>query len=65
MICREISIEEIDFENEIFRISEEVISAPLTDSIREIGQLNPVVLLSFHQFLTYVSGLLLDKYVVP
>jgi hypothetical protein len=45
MICQEISIKEIDFENETFRISEEVISAPLTASIRKIGQLNPVVLL--------------------
>lgn len=45
MICREILIEEIDFENETFRISEEVVSAPLIASMREIGQLNPVVLL--------------------
>jgi len=45
MIFREISIEEIDFENETLRISEEVVSAPLIASIREIGQLNPVVLL--------------------
>lgn len=45
MICREISIEEIDFENETFRITEEVISDPLIASMREIGQLNPVVLL--------------------
>ena len=45
MIYRDISIEEIDFENETFRISEELVSDPLIASMREIGQLNPVVLL--------------------
>jgi hypothetical protein len=45
MTFREIAIEEIDFENETFRISEEIAPAPLLDSMREIGQLNPVVLL--------------------
>ena len=56
MICQEISIKEIDFENETFRISEEFISAPLTDSIREIGQLNPVVLLKSNLQYRIVCG---------
>ncbi|MBN2320975.1 MAG: ParB-like nuclease domain-containing protein [Acidobacteria bacterium] len=45
MICKEISIEEIDLTNETFRISEEIVSAPLRMSMREVGQLNPVLLL--------------------
>ena len=45
MICREISINEIDSGEEAFRIGGEILSAPLTDSIRSTGQLNPVVLL--------------------
>jgi hypothetical protein len=56
MICQEISIREIDFENETFRISEEVISAPLTESIRRIGQLNPVVLLKSNLSYSIVCG---------
>jgi len=56
MICQEISIKEIDFENETFRISEEVISAPLNESIRRIGQLNPVVLLKSDQSYRIVCG---------
>jgi len=44
MICQEISIEEIDLKNEIFRISEELISSPLQLSMHAIGQLNPVLL---------------------
>jgi hypothetical protein len=56
MICQEISIKEIDFENETFRISEEVISAPLTASIRKIGQLNPVVLLKSNAQYRIVCG---------
>ncbi len=45
MDCREISLENIDFEDETFRISEEIRSQPLLTSIREVGQLNPVVFL--------------------
>jgi hypothetical protein len=56
MICQEISIKEIDFENETFRISEEVIFAPLTDSIRRIGQLNPVILLKSNLSYKIVCG---------
>lgn len=44
MQCREIAVEKIDFKDETFRISEEVASEPLLASLREIGQLNPVVL---------------------
>ena len=45
MTFAEIRLEEIDFENETFRISEELYPAPLLDSLREIGQVNPVLLL--------------------
>lgn len=45
MLIQEISLENIDFEDERFRISEELESSPLMDSLREIGQLNPVLLL--------------------
>ena len=44
MTSLEISIEEIDFENETYRISEQLDSDPLLASLREIGQLNPVLL---------------------
>ncbi len=45
MIFKEILFEEIDVENEAFRISEILDSTPLLDSLRAIGQLNPVLLL--------------------
>jgi hypothetical protein len=45
MICSEIPIEEIDVNNETFRISEEIVSLPIQASIREIGLLNPLLLL--------------------
>ena len=45
MTSQVISLDEIDFENERFRISEELDSAAMLDSLREIGQLNPVLLL--------------------
>ncbi len=44
MIFEQISLEEIDFENEMFRISEKLDYAPLLDSLRAVGQLNPVLL---------------------
>lgn len=56
MICREIEFNAIDFENETFRISEEVVSAPLLASLREIGQLNPVVLLEGDGLYRIVCG---------
>jgi len=45
MLYREISLKKIDFEDETFRISEELECEPLVDSMREIGQMNPVVFL--------------------
>lgn len=45
MVFQNVLLEEIDFENETFRISEKLDSAPLLYSMREIGQLNPVLLL--------------------
>ncbi len=45
MIFKQIPLEEIDLEDETYRISEELDSAPVLDSLREIGQLNPVLLL--------------------
>ncbi len=56
MICQDISIEAIDCTNEIFRISEEIVSAPLQISMREIGQLNPVVLMRGGRPYTVVCG---------
>jgi len=45
MIFKEILFEEIDFDDEAFRITETLDSEPLLDSLRAIGQLNPVLLL--------------------
>jgi hypothetical protein len=45
MNFNEISLQEIDVDNEEFRISEELDSSAILDSIRDIGQLNPVLLL--------------------
>jgi hypothetical protein len=45
MILKDISIEDIDIECEEFRISEEWDSPSVLDSMRAIGQMNPVVLL--------------------
>jgi hypothetical protein len=56
MIFKEISLEEIDAEDETFRISEELDSAPVLDSLREIGQLNPVVLLDQKKLKRIVCG---------
>ena len=56
MICQEISIEEIDCANEMFRISEEIVSAPLRMSMSVIGQLNPVLLLGGNRPYTVVCG---------
>lgn len=56
MIYQYISMKEIDPENETFRISEEIFSAPLQASIREIGQLNPVLLLGEERPYRVVCG---------
>ncbi len=45
MIFKEILFEEIDIDNEAFRITEILDSEPLLDSLRAIGQLNPVLLM--------------------
>lgn len=45
MKYREISFEKIEYKDETFRISEDLTPAGLLDSMRETGQLNPVVLL--------------------
>jgi hypothetical protein len=45
MILKEILLDEIDLEDATFRISENLDSASVLDSLRKIGQLNPVVLL--------------------
>jgi hypothetical protein len=56
MTFHEISLEEIDFENETFRISEELDSASVLNSLRRIGQLNPILLLDRSAQKTIVSG---------
>jgi uncharacterized ParB-like nuclease family protein len=44
MILKEIALQEIDFQNETFRISDTLDSETLRESLRSIGQLNPVAL---------------------
>ena len=45
MDLKTIPLEEIDIEDETYRVSEELDSASVLDSLQEIGQLNPVLLL--------------------
>jgi hypothetical protein len=52
----ELPLEEIDLKNELFRISHELESAPLLDSIRESGQLNPLVIQEDGSHKTIVCG---------
>jgi hypothetical protein len=56
MAFKTIPLEEVDIRNETFRISEELDSAPVLDSIREIGQLNPVLLLDQQPLKIIVCG---------
>lgn len=56
MIFKEIQLEEIDAEDESFRISEELDFTPVLDSLREIGQLNPVILLDRKPLRVLVCG---------
>ena len=42
----EVTLDSINFDDETYRISEDLDPAPLEESLREIGQLNPVILLS-------------------
>jgi hypothetical protein len=56
MLIQEIALEEIDPANELFRISEQLDCAPLLDSLRESGQLNPVILLERNSQKIIVCG---------
>ena len=56
MKYREISSEKIEYKDETFRISEDLASASLLDSIRKIGQLNPVILLEEKERYKIVCG---------
>jgi hypothetical protein len=56
MILKDVEIGSIDAECEDFRISEELDSARLTDSLRAVGQLNPVILLERGARLIVVCG---------
>jgi ParB-like chromosome segregation protein Spo0J len=46
MDIAEVTLDNINLEDETYRISEDLDPAPLEESLREIGQLNPVILLS-------------------
>lgn len=56
MITDEIELDQIDPGNELFRISEELENAMLLDSLRESGQLNPVILLEQKSHKIVVCG---------
>jgi len=45
MVLKEVAIADIDAQCEEFRISDDIDSERLTDSLRAVGQLNPVILL--------------------
>jgi hypothetical protein len=56
MTYREISLEAIDWEDETFRISEELDSNAVLDSLKEIGPLNPLVLMDKEPHKIIVCG---------
>jgi hypothetical protein len=56
MVIKEIPIEEIDAGNETFRVSEGLDSRQVLNSLREIGQLNPVILLEQKSKMAIVGG---------
>jgi len=56
MILKEIALQEIDFQDEMFRISETLDSDPLLESLRAIGQLNPAALTSSDSGYLIVCG---------
>jgi hypothetical protein len=56
MIFKEIQLKEIDLKDEMFRISERLDSPSLLDSLRAIGQLNPVLLLDGKGLMRIVCG---------
>ena len=55
-VLKDVEIDGIDAENEEFRISEELDSKCLADSLRAVGQLNPVILLERGARLVVVCG---------
>lgn len=56
MTIIKIPLGEISFDDESFRISEDLLPPPLLDSIREVGQLGPVILLDSGPAKTVVCG---------
>jgi hypothetical protein len=56
MGIHEISLAELDLENETFRISENLDPPAVLNSLREVGQLNPVLLLEQNARKTIVCG---------
>ena len=56
MILKEMALDEISFENETFRISEDLDFPPVRDSLRRVGQLSPVILLDQKPQMTIVCG---------
>jgi hypothetical protein len=56
MFFQEIALEEIEMDDETFRISEELDSESVLDSLREIGQLNPVILFDKNPMPVIVCG---------
>lgn len=56
MTLKQIPLDEISFENQVFRISEDLGSIPLLRSIREAGQLNPLILLDLKPLKAIVCG---------
>ncbi len=56
MILEQMPLEEISFEREAFRISEILDSASIRNSLAQVGQLNPVILLDQESRKTIVCG---------
>ena len=56
MLLKDVELGEIDAECEEFRISEDMDSESLTDSLRAVGQLNPIILLERSECLIVVCG---------
>jgi ParB-like chromosome segregation protein Spo0J len=56
MILKQMPLDKISFENQAFRISEGLDSEPVLNSIREVGQLNPVILLDLQPQMAIVCG---------
>jgi ParB-like chromosome segregation protein Spo0J len=56
MTYKEIALDEIDWNDETFRISEELDSAIVLDSLRKIGLLNPIIVLDLEPRKAIVCG---------